>query len=168
MSDTLKTVLQIILAATYVKDLDISDPVDRLAKTYEMALASGDGDDEADKIFHDTRSLNASASEDLDLAGLLVDAFGATLNFAVIKAMVFKNNNTLSTLSIGGAAATQFKNWVGDVTDVVNVPPGGLFVLTAPAAGFAVGAGTFDLLKVAFGAGGNGTYDIILVGVGAA
>jgi hypothetical protein len=53
-------------------------------------LADGTGSGQADKIFSDQRILAASATEDLDLAGSLVDALGATITFVKLKMVVIK------------------------------------------------------------------------------
>lgn len=167
MADTLTGLVRLLVSATHTKDLDLADPVDRLSKTYEQAFADGDGDEEIDIVFHDTRSLANSASEDLDLYGTLTSAFGATLNFAKVKALIIKNNSATQILSVGGAAATQFSNWVGNVNDIVNIPPSGFFCLVAPLAGYAV-TSSLDLLKIANGAAGDvTTYDIVILGVSA-
>jgi hypothetical protein len=165
MADTLTSLVRLLVSGTYTKDLDLADPTDRLNKTYEQAFESGTASEQCNLVFHDTRSLANSASEDLDLAGSLSSAFGATLTYAKIKAIIIKNNSTTQTLTVGGAAANQFINWVADPTDKINIPPSGFFCLVAPLAGFAVTAGTGDLLKIANGAAGDvATYDIVLLG----
>jgi hypothetical protein len=168
MANTLTSLVRLLVSGTYTKDMDLSDPKDLLSKTYEQAFATGTASECCDLDFHDTRSLANSATEDLDLAGGLTNAFGVTLTFAKIKAIIIKNNSSTQTLSVGGAAATQFINWVGAANDVINIPPEGFFCLIAPLAGFAVTAGTGDLLKIANGAAGDvTTYDIILLGTSA-
>ena len=167
MADTLTSLLRLLIVATKVKDLDINDPRDALSKEYETQLASGTGSSQADLIFHDTRSLADGASEDLDLAGVLADAFGATLTFAKVKALIIKNNSATQTLSVGGASANQFVNWVGDATDIIKIAPSGFFALTGPLAGYVVTAATGDKLKVANSAGAGATYDIIIIGTSA-
>jgi hypothetical protein len=74
--------------------------------------------------------------------------------------------NTNNVL-VGGAASNAWVGWVGDVTDVVKVKPGGTFVWIAPDVnGGAVTAATGDLLKVANSSSGTSiTYDVIIIGV---
>jgi hypothetical protein len=82
-----------------------------------------------------------------------------------VKAMMFQNTSTDQTLTIGGAAANQFINWVGDASDTIKIPPGGFFLLVAPDDGFDVTAGTGDQLKVANGGAGSATdYYVWLIG----
>lgn len=143
------------LALTYAKNLDFT---------------SGVSANQVDRIFHDTRTLTASATEDLDLAGGLTDAFGTTLTFVRIKGIIVAaaaaNTNTVQ---VGGAAANGFVNWVADVTDKINVRPGGVFALYAPdGTGYGVTAGTGDLLRIGNGGAGTSvTYDLVVVGCSA-
>lgn len=158
--------LSLRVRATQTSALDLSTVVDPINQLIEQAFANGTGADQANKVWSDRRTLADGASESLDLAGGLTDAFGAAITFTKIKGIVIKNRSTTQTLAVGGAASSQFINWVANSSDIVNIPPGGFLALTAPgAAGFAVTAGTGDLLKIANGAAGQATdYDIYLIG----
>jgi hypothetical protein len=162
MADTLNAVLRLLVSGTYTKDLDLADPKDTLNKSIEQAFTTGTGADQANLMFHDIRALADAATEDLDLYGGLVNAFGATLNFAKIKALIIRNLSTTQTLSVGGAAATQFSNWVANVNDIVVLPPESWLCLVNPA-GYAV-TSILDLLKIANSAGAVCSYEIILIG----
>jgi len=132
--------------------------------------SSGTAANQADRIFRKQNTLAASGSETLDLAGSLLDVFGATITFARIKLLlVYAATANTNLVQVGGAAATVFVNWVANSSDIVNVRPGGLLLLTAPdATGYAVGAGASDFLKIANSAAGTPvTYDIVLVGASA-
>jgi hypothetical protein len=161
-ADTLTALVRLLVSGTYTKDLDLADPKDTLNKTIEQAFTTGTGAEQANIMFHDIRSLGDGATEDLDLFGGLTNAFGVTLNFAKLKAMVIKNLSTTQTLSIGGAAATQLSNWVANVSDIVVLPPESFLCLCNPA-GYAV-TSILDLLKIANSAGAAGSYEIILIG----
>lgn len=130
-------------------------------------LQDGSGAGQANKIFSDTRTLAASASESLDLAGVLTDAFGAAITFAKVKAIIVaaKAANT-NDVVVGGAASNAFATPFGAATDKVKVKPGGAFALFDPGAnGYAVTATTADLLQIANGNSGTPvTYDIVIVG----
>lgn len=123
-----------------------------------------------DLLYSATRTLAASASEDLDLSGALVDTLGQTCVFADARmiCIVASSANTNNVL-VGGAASNQFINWVGNSSDVVVVKPAGCFFLYTPTdAGYAVTAGTGDLLKIANSGAGTGvTYDIYIGGTSA-
>jgi hypothetical protein len=132
-----------------------------------LQLLDGTGADQANQAWSDTRTLAASTSEDLDMAGVLTDAFGSTITFTKIKAiLVMADADNGDNIEVGGAASNAFASFLGDATDVVIVPPGGLFLLTAPdATGFAVTAGTGDLLKINNAdSGAAADYTIVLIG----
>ncbi len=158
------------LDALLTSALDLTTVSSPLTIAQHYPLSSGTGANQADKVWSDTRTLAASGTENLDLAGVLVDAFGATITFVKVKAMLIRaaSGNTNDVL-VGGHATTAFVNWVSDPTDVVVVKPGGLFLLVAPnAAGYGVTAATGDLLKVTNSAGTTGvTYDVAILGTSA-
>lgn len=164
---SLNASIDLVVRARHTSPLDLSSPVDDLFKKFAQEFADGGGVDQASKLFHDERTLAASATESLDLAGGLTDAFGTALTFAGIKGLIIRAaaGNTNDVL-VGGAASNAFINWVGDATDVIAIKPGGLLVLLAPtAAGYAVTTSTGDLLKVANSGGTTGvTYEIIILG----
>ena len=80
---------QIILKilTTLTNGLDLSTTVDPIALDWTANYGSGTGAGQATMVWSDTRTLTASATEDLDLAGALVSAFGATLTFTALKAL---------------------------------------------------------------------------------
>lgn len=166
----LTSTLLVDFAATLTKALDLVTGEAPLRTRVSTALASGTGANQADKIFSDQRTLTASSTEDLDLAGSLTDAFGDTITFARIKAiLVIADAGNANNVLVGGAAANQFINWVGDASDKVVVRPGGVFCLIAPdATAYAVTAGTGDLLRIGnSGAGTSVTYKIVIIGASA-
>lgn len=159
--------LKVEVAATLINALDLASGSVPLAYKRELALASGTGVGQADRVFHDTRTLAASANEDLDLAGSLVDAFGATLTFARIKALVVAAATTnTNNVIVGGAPANAWVGPFGAATHTATVRPGGVLALFARDLGaYPVTAGTGDLLRVAnSGAGSTVSYDVILIG----
>jgi hypothetical protein len=147
--------------------LDLASKTSSLRYTKQLDLADGSGANQVNKMFHDQRTLAASGTEDLDLAGSLVDPLGTTLTFAKIRALlIYAAAANTNLVNVGGAASLGFTTWVGDVTDVVKIRPGGLFLLTAPdATAYAVTAGTGDLLTITNSSSGTGvTYDIVILG----
>lgn len=155
------------VAGLFVNSNDLGNAEHRLSYNPSNQFSDGNALNKAETIFSDTRTLTASSSEDLDLAGGLTDVFGNALTFTKIKALiVVASSGNTNNVQVGGAASNQFINWVANSSDIVNVPPGGMLVLTAPgAAGFAVTPSTGDLLKIANGSSGTSvTYTIILVG----
>lgn len=169
---TLTSRLTLAASALQVSNLDLGVAQAQLAKSYTLDLASGTAAGQADKIFHDTRTLTASSNEDLDLAGVLSDALGGSLTFVRIKGLVVAAaaSNT-NNVVVGGAASNGFITWVGAATHTVTLRPGAVLALMAgpaDATGYVVTAATGDLLRIANSAGTTGvTYDIAIVGCSA-
>jgi hypothetical protein len=135
-----------------------------------IPLASGIASGQADLIFSDRRSLALSATENLDLAGTLLDPFGGALAMVTVKMIYIRaaDANTNDVL-VGGAGAAALAGVFGDAaTDLIKVKPGGVFLWAAPKTGAPVVATTADLLKVANGGAGTAvTYDVVIIGTSA-
>lgn len=160
------------VGASLSQALDLTTATAPLTKAYQAAFTSGVLAGQADRVFSDTRTLTASANEDLDLAGVLIDALGAVCTFARVKALIVAADkaNTNDVL-VGGAATNGFFTWSGGATHQVRVRPGGVFAHFAGAAdltGYTVTAATGDLLRVTNSAGVSSVnYDIIIIGASA-
>ncbi|GAA1977392.1 hypothetical protein [Kitasatospora viridis] len=163
------TQLGLTVAGMLTKATSVAGQTAQLPLQYaqQLGLGAGTGAGQADTLYVATRTLAASAGEDLDLAGTLVDALGNTINLARLKGLVIVANaaNT-NPLVVGNAAANGFIAWCSGATATVNVRPGGLFALFAPdATAYPVTPGTADLLHVANGgAGSSVTYDVLVIG----
>lgn len=164
---TLTSSIQVILASALVGDNDFATPTYTLNYRKTQALASGVGANQADKIFADQRTLAASANEDLDLAGVLLDPFGNVLGFAKVKSLliVAATGNTNNVL-VKPAASNGWNGPFSDPSDQIVIKPGGMFLVTAPnAAAYPVTAATGDLLHISNSGAGTGvTYDIVILG----
>lgn len=138
-----------------------------LSLTGTITFTDGAGANQVDRLFSDRRTLAASASEDLDLAGVLTDAFGATITNARIKAIVIKASSAnTNNVVVGAASSNAFVGFFGADTHTLAIKPGGFLVIAVPdATGWAVTAGTADLLKIANSGGTTTvTYDIAILG----
>lgn len=146
--------------------VNLSGPVN-LPRT--LVLKQGTGAGQADRLFVKTATLAASTTADLDLAGGITDMYGATITFAKVGLLYLEAapGNT-NNVVLGGAAATQWASWLGDVSDKVVVRPGGIILLgcgKADTTRYAVGAGASDLLRVGnSGAGSTVTYTLVIAG----
>lgn len=162
--------LRLTLAATLVGDLDLQTVRAALNEDKRIGLASGTGANQADLVWSDTRTLAASGSESLDLAGSLTDALGASLSFARVKVILISAaaGNT-NNVVVGGASEDAFVGPFADATDKLVVRPGGMVAIAAPdATAYAVTASTADLLQVANSAGTTSvTYDVVIIGASA-
>lgn len=137
----------------------------QIASSYN--LTTGTGAQQADRLFADTRTIAASGTDPLDLAGSLVDAVGTTMTLARAKLLyIAASAGNTNNVIVGGAGANQFINWVGAGAHTVTVRPGGFFLLFAPdVTGYAVTAGTGDIWQIAnSGAGTSVTYDVVVIG----
>lgn len=167
----LTTRVTVELTGLLTAALDFTTPSSSVDIRQQIDLASGTGAGQADKIWTDQRTLTASSTEDLDLAGVLVDPFGATITLARVKAILVRASaaNT-NNVVVGGASATQWAALLG-TTGTVTLRPGALFIAAAGAAdatGYVTAAGATDLLKVAnSGAGTSVVYDIAVIGCSA-
>lgn len=163
----LATRIALAISGQYESALDVGTVQYPFAYGPTYVLTDGSGANQANKIFTDTRTLAASASETLDLAGSLADAFGATLTFTKVRGLVIAADaaNT-NDVVVGGASSNGFVTPFGAATDKVKVKPGGLLVLVAPDVnGYAVTASTGDLLQVANSSSGTGVnYTVFVIG----
>ena len=81
LSNILLQRMVVEIGAKSETSLDNSTPNDPFTLTHAIAFAFGSGASQYDLVWHDTRLLAAGASEELDVAGGLTDAFGNTLTF---------------------------------------------------------------------------------------
>lgn len=118
---------------------------------------------QANVLFSDERTLAASASEDLDVAGVLADALGSTIAAAEVVAIAI----VAAAANTNDVQLTRPANGVPSflaASDGVAIGPGDIFLLTNRK-GIAVAAGTGDLIHVANGAAGTSvTYQIVIIG----
>lgn len=160
------------LKGDYTTGLDLGTAVFPTNLSRGQNYDPGTGAGQVDKIWTDTRTIALSSSEDLDLAGVLLDAFGGTLTFARIKAiMISAAPGNTNNVIVGGVAAGLSTLILPQTTGQVVVRPGGGFMAWCgggDATGFLVTATTADLLHVAnSGAGTSVTYDIAVMGCSA-
>lgn len=126
--------------------------------------AGTDAVNKADILFSDRRTIAASGSENLDLAGALTDLMGATITAAeVVAVFVSASAGNTNNVVIGNATSNGFQGPLSS-TGTYTLKPGE-FVLMSSKTGWAVTAGTGDLLKIANSGAGTGvTYDIMIIG----
>ena len=97
---------------------------------------------------------------------MLTDAFGNAITFTNIAAIaVVADAGNGDNIEIGGNASA-FASFLGGATELVKVPPGGMFLITAPdATGFPVTASTADILDITNAdAAAVANYKIVLIG----
>lgn len=160
--------LSLVVTGRHSGTLDLGTRALDFSLKNVMSWTSGTGSSQADMVFTDSRTLSASATEDLDLAGSLTDAFGTTMTFAKIKALIVKaaaaNTNDVQ---ITRPAANGVPLFLA-VSDGIPVKPGGSFIWCCPGTGITVTAATGDLITFTNSAGSTSvTYDVIILGTSA-
>jgi hypothetical protein len=123
----------------------------------------GTGNNQANALFSDKRTLSAT-SENFDLdAGTIVDKFGLGLVFTKIKLLFIKS---YAGESQGGERLTISGDFMtvplGGTTPTVKIAPLSFLLLESPISGFAVTAGTADVITVTNTL--TYDYDIIILG----
>lgn len=153
------------ITASLAGSNDLGTPSLRINPISELVqLSAGTAAiNQADLMFSDTRTLTASATEDLDLAGVLTDAFGAVISAAEIVAIYIKAAAANTNSVVVGAATQPFAGPLG-ATGTYTIKPGEYY-LAVSQSGWAVGAGATDDLKITNSAGGTSvTYDVLIIG----
>lgn len=169
MVQTLDSIgISLSLSATANNQFDLNRATAPLAYARAFGWTTGAAINQADRAFADTRTIAASGTDDLDLTGTaLQDILSANLALVRVKLIwIYAYSANTNNVVVGNAAATQFVGPFGAAAHTVALPPNGTFLITAPtAAGWAVGAGASDLLRVAnSGAGTSVTYDVVILG----
>lgn len=165
MATTLTGRVQAVVQGTYASIRDLGTQNYPATLSYTRALASGVIINTIDLMFDDTRPLTSSQTENLDLAGSLVDAVGQTLTFAKIVAIGLSAPST-NTVDIvfGNHATAAFVGPFGAAAHTLALTPGGCIVLCNPTlAGWAVTPTTADMIKVTNGAAAS-SYSIVILG----
>jgi hypothetical protein len=119
---------------------------------------------QANVLFADERTIAASGAEDLDLAGALTDALGASVAAAELVAIAIvadeDNVNDVQVTRPGSNGVPAFLA----AGDGIALGPNDIFLLTNRK-GIAVTGGTGDLIHVAnSGAGTAVTYRVVVIG----
>ena len=119
---------------------------------------------QANVLFSDTRTLAASGTENLDVAGVLADALGVTIAAAEIVAIfIAAHSDNTNDVQLTRPASNGLPAFLA-AGDGLAVGPGDMLLLTNRK-GISVTAGTGDLLTLTNSAGGTPvTYDVVLVG----
>jgi hypothetical protein len=166
---SLASVITAQIDSTLTSALDLATGTVPLSYRNRYTWTTGTAADQADLVFHDTRTLSASANEDLDLAGSLSSAFGATLTFVDLKAvLVSAAAGNANQVRVSRPASNGVPLFLA-ASDGIPIYPGGTFLWVAPGTSVVtVTAGTGDLLNIAnSGAGTSVTYDIVIIGTSA-
>ena len=154
---TLNTNITVAVNPVASSGLDLSTPADNLNVMRQLRWLSGNGADQANLVWHDSRSV--AALETLTLTSGLTDAFGVAVNFGLVKLLYIRNTTAYSSanyITIGGTHGS-----VGG--GLVVRSGGGIALHIAPdILGYTTSAATTITITPS---GSTATYDIIIVGV---
>lgn len=161
--------LSVNFFATLNNALDLQSASSALTYAQSLGMSSGVGINQADKIFSDHRTIAASGTDDLDLAGVLIDPLGAVITMARLKMLIVKAAAANTNNVVMGGGTNFVSTIMGGTTPTLTIRPGGLLVLAAPdAVGYVITAATADILRFSNSGAGTGVdYDVILVGASA-
>ena len=167
MSENFSGKVNLVVDLTQKNTVDLSVIEDQVKKTYGVTFTNGTGANKAENFFHDQRTITASSTDQLDLSGVLTNKYGVSLTFTKIKGIIISaaaaNTNDVQMQC---PAANGFLNWCLAASDGIVIQPGGFLAIMNPSSGgYAVTAGTGDLLDLINSAGGTSvTYDIMIFG----
>lgn len=161
--------VKVSISATQTKTADFEAASSAISLALAAAYSDGTAANQADRIFKDTRTLSASATEDLDFSGSLTDIYGATVAFADIRVLCVMadaaNTNNVRVIRPAAAGIPIF----AAASDEIAVRPGGCFLYVAQdATAIPVTATSADLLTITNSAGSTSvTYSIVVIGASA-
>jgi hypothetical protein len=148
--------------------LDLGTATFPFSTSGEANYAAGTAAGQIDRVFTDTRTLAASATENIDLAGVHTDAFGATLTFAKVRAIyVSAASGNTNDVQVTRPASNGVP-WLMAAGDGIALRPGA-FLAWASGTGdtnsVAVTPATGDLITFTNSAGTTGvTYTVVILG----
>ena len=156
--------------ATQTGANDFGGPIVTPEVSEIISLTNGTSAGMADIVWCDQRTVASASNDDLDLSGVLTDAFGATVTAVELVALLIINgpasgsaNTTNLTIGVGTNPVTGFLG--GTNPTIGPVRPGSfVFLGSSDAAGFgAITAGTGDILRIANSSGASATYQIAIL-----
>lgn len=164
---TLSSQLGISVVATDDNTVELSRLVDYLNLNRGKTFSEGEGADQVDMVFHDTRPLADGANETINLHdGTLTNKVGISITMDKLKMLYIKNNSADADLIIGAAGVNAIALFGTPATETLNLPPKGEFVFLCPDANGVDISVNADLKLEHDGTGSDPlNYDIVAYGV---
>ena len=158
--------VRLSIAASLAGSNDLGTPklkIDDILESLELSPGTNTTG-KADVLFSDTRTLAASANEDIDLAGALSSAFGATITAAeVVLIFIRAADGNTNNVNVTRPASNGVPIFLA-AGDGRAVEPGEYFLFQSRR-GVGITGGTVDLINIANSAGSTSvTYDILVIG----
>jgi hypothetical protein len=172
MADTLAVDIKASLVWLFQETIDLAVVSDSSQLQYVRSLTDGTAADQADKLWHDQRTVAAGANDDLDLTALVNTIFGSTvtMHLAKVKALLIVNLSTAAgdELRLDSSVANAFTApFNGSATSQVEIGADSALLLSNKKDGWTVTAATGDILRVRNPGPNAITYQIALVGTSA-
>lgn len=165
---TLATTIDVNLAATLSSALDLVTATAPLSYSNRITIPNGTASGQADLCWSDQRTVTASGTDALDLAGVLTGNLGGTLTIVKLKLVYVKaasGNTNACRINRPVSNGVPIFLAAGDGIDIL---PGGEFLWVGPGAGVTVTAATGDLINIDNSSSGTSvTYDVVLIGTSA-
>lgn len=158
--------ISLLVDAKLIGSADLGNPVAPVTLEKITRMTAGtDALGKADVLWADTRTLAASATENLDLAGVLTGLLGGTVTAAEITAIVITaDKGNTNDVVFFGAASNGFNGPLSGTTPKMTIGPDDVALITNRK-GWTVTPATGDILLVANSSSGTPvTYTIILFG----
>jgi hypothetical protein len=164
---SLRTSIQFVANAQLTNVVGLATASAPVMLQQNTTFLDGTGANQNRVVWSDSRTINASTTEDLDMVGGgLVDPFGVAFAPTKIRGiMIIASSGNTNNVVVGGDANSV--PFLSTAATTISIKPGGLFVITDPStAGITVTAGTGDIIQVAnSGAGTSVTYQILVIGI---
>lgn len=138
----------------------------RLPSSDPIVYANGTGSGKADIAWDDERTLATGATENLDFAGAIADAFGTNIAAAKIKALQIESDAANTTALTIGNVTNGAQLFFGASAHTLVLQPGERFVIAGPV-GWTITAATGDLVKVANASGASAKYRVKVIAASA-
>ena len=165
----LSAIIKASINATQTRTADFESATSTIAHAFSASPGDGTAAGAADVIFKDSRTLAASATEDLDLSGALTNIYGQTAVFADVRyILITADSGNTNNVNLTRPASNGLPIFLA-AGDGVAVRPGGVFLFGAiDATAIPVTAGTGDLLTLTNSGGTTPvTYSITIIGASA-
>lgn len=147
MATTVTAKMEAYVSANWSKTLDVGSAAATPKVSAEASFTNGTGANKVQQVGTKAGSIAASGTADIDLAGVLTDPGGDGITFTKVKGFIVKNTSTSGDgLQVDGT----FDTWLKASGDGVGpIMPGGFLAICNPsAAGYAVTAGTGDVITL--------------------
>lgn len=124
---------------------------------------------QANMLWHDQRTVAATTSDDLDLAGSLTNAFGETITFTAVKLIIVSIDSPDGTKSLRVGPQNGTNPWqgpFGGTTAAIYLTVYEWLALCNSFSGYGtITAGSADTLRIYNPGAGSVTYNIVILGV---